>query len=117
MIRREHKERFLHELIAPEQAFFLKTAREAINSKRYRPSADLFHYCFFMTMKERMKTISPSCGDGMLRILLVEGTKDIDDALKIYIDRLEETIGPAPDPSGERFIDFFCECEQAQGFD
>ena len=117
MIRREHRETFLRELTAPEQAFFLKTAREAINLKKYRPSEDLFHYCYFMTMKERMKTISPSDGDGMLRILLVEGTKDIDDALKIYIVRLEETKGPAPDSSGGRFIDFFCECEQARGFD
>ena len=117
MIRREHKEKFLRKLTAPEQVFFLKTAREAISAKRYRPSEDLFHYCFLMTMKERMKTISPSHGDGMLRILLVEGTKDIDDALKIYIDRLEETKGPAPDSSGGRFIEFFCECEQAQGFD
>ena len=111
MIRREHKEKFQQELTAPEQVFFLKTAREAINSKRYCPSEDLFHYCYFMTMKERMKTIIPSRGDGMLRILLVEGTKDIDDALKIYIDRLEETKGPAPDPSGERFIEYFCEYE------
>jgi hypothetical protein len=111
MIRREHKEKFLQELTAPEKAFFLKTARDAINAKRYRPSEDLFHYCYFMTMKERIKTISPSRGDGMLRILLVEGTTDIDDVLKIYIDRLEETRGPVPDPSGERFIEYFCECE------
>jgi hypothetical protein len=111
MIRHEHKETFLKELTAPEKEFFLKTAREAITAKRYRPSGDLFHYCYFMTMKERMKTISPSRADGMLRILLVEGTKDIDDALKIHISRLEETRGPAPDPSGECFIEFFYECE------
>ena len=113
MIRKEHKERFLQQLTAPEQAFFLKTAREAIHAKRYRPSEDLFHYCYFMTMKERMKTISPSRGNGILRILLVEGTKNIDDALKIYIDRLEETRGPTPDPSGGTFIEYFSECEQA----
>lgn len=111
MIRREYKEKFEQELTAPEQAFFLKTAREAITSKRYRPSEDLFHYCYFMTMKERMKTISPSHGDGMLRILLVEGAKDTDDALKLYIERLEETKGPVPDPSGERFIEYFCESD------
>jgi len=109
MILREHKERFLQELTAQEQAFFLKTAREAITSKGYRPSEDLFHYCFFMTMKERMKTIRPAGGDGMLRTLLVEGTKDLEDTLKFYIDRLEETRGAEPDPSCRRFIAFFSE--------
>jgi len=109
MIRPEHKEIFLKELTAPEQAFFLKTAREAINVKRYRTSEDLFHYCYFMTMKERMKTISPTRGEGMLRFLLVEGAKDIDDALKIYIERLEKSRGPSPDPSGQRFIEYFSE--------
>lgn len=109
MIRPEHREIFLKELTAPEQAFFLKTARDAINVKKYRASEDLFHYCYFMTMKERMKTISPARGDGMLRFLLVEGTKDIDDALKIYIGRLETSRGPSPDPSGQRFIAYFSE--------
>jgi hypothetical protein len=109
MIRRELKERFRRELTAAEQVFFLKTAREAVTTKRYRPSEELFHYCYFMTMKERMKTINHAHGDGMLRFLLVEGAKDIDDALKIYTERLEETRGPAPDPSGRRFIEYFSE--------
>lgn len=107
MIRRELKETFQQELTASEKAFFLKTAREAIAVKRYRPSEDLFQYCYFLTMKERMKSISPSRGDGMLRFFLVEGAKDIDDALKIYTERLEETRGPAPDPSGGSFIEYF----------
>ena len=107
MIRQEHRERFERELTAAEQAFFLKTAREAITSKRYRPSEDLFHYCYFMTMEERMKSISPARDDGMLRVLLVESTKDIDDALKLYIERLEKTRGPVPDSSCEKFIEYF----------
>lgn len=111
MIRQEHKEKFLQELTPRERVFFLKAAREAIDSKGYRPSEDLFHYCYFMTMKERMKTISPDRGDGMARILLVEGTKDIDEALKIYTDRLEETKGPAPDRSGRIFLDFFSDSQ------
>ena len=109
MIRKEHKEKVLQELTAAEQAFFLKTAREAIRSKGYRPSEDLFYYCYFRTIKERVKTIHPSRGNGMLRVLLVEGTKDIDDTLKIYIHRLEETKGPTPDPSGDTFIEYFSE--------
>lgn len=107
MIRRELKEKFMQELTAGEKAFFLKTAREAVSQKRYRPSEDLFHYCYFMTMKQRMRTIHPSRSDGMLRILLVEGTKEIEDALKIYLERLEKTKGNAPDPLGERFIEYF----------
>ena len=109
MIRRELKEKFQKELTAGEKAFFLKTARVAVSVKKYHPSEDLFHYCYFMTMKERMKTISPARSDGMLRILLVEGTKEIDDALKIYVERLEESKGSAPDPEGGRFIEYFCE--------
>lgn len=111
MIRRELKERFLHELTPAEKAFFLKTARAAINLKRYRPSEDLFHYCYFMTMKERMRTIRPSRSDGMLRILLVEGTKEIEDALAIYTERLEKAKCPEPDPSGERFIEYFSDSD------
>lgn len=106
MIRQEHKEKFLLELTASEKVFFLRTAREAIDSKRYRPSEDLFHYCYFMTMRERLKTISPACAEGMIRILLVEGTEDMDYALNIYIERLEATKGSVPDPAGVRFIEY-----------
>lgn len=109
MIRQEHKEKFLSELTGSEKVFFLKTAREAIDVKRYRASEELFHYCYFMTMKERMKTISPSQSDGMMRILLVEGTRDIDDALKIYRVRLEETKGAASNFPAEKFIEYFTE--------
>ncbi len=107
MIRQEHKEKFLQELTASEKVFFLKTARAAISAKRYRPSEDLFYYCYFMTLRERLKAISPSRGNGMTRILLVEGAKDIDDTLKIYIQRLEETKGSTPDPSGDKFLELF----------
>lgn len=109
MIRQEHREKFLRELTAQEKACFLETAREAIAVKRYRPSEDLFHYCYVMTMKKRLKAVSPSRCNGMLRVLLVEGTRDIDEALKIYTDRLEETKGPEPDPAWERFLEYFCE--------
>jgi len=62
-----------------------------------------------MTMKERLETITPGRADGLERILLVEGTRDIDDALKIYTDRLEESKSPAPDPSGRKFLEYFSE--------
>lgn len=108
-IREEHKEKFIRELTPSERVFFLKTAREAIESRRYRPSEDLFHYCYFMTMKERLETITPGRADGLERSLLVEGTRDIDDALKIYTDRLEESKSPTPDPSGRKFLEYFSE--------
>jgi len=79
MTRQEHKEKFLQELTAAEKVIFLKTAREAIRSRRYRPSEALFFYGYFMTIRERLKTISPSRGNSIARILLVEGTKDIDE--------------------------------------
>ncbi len=61
MILQEHKEKFLQELTTSKKVFFLKNARKTIKAKRYRPSEDLFYYCYFMMIKERLKTISPLC--------------------------------------------------------
>jgi hypothetical protein len=109
MIRKELKDTFLRELTSSEKGQFLKRAKEAILAKGYRPSEDLFYYCYFKTMKERVKTVYPMRGDGMLRLLLVEGAKDIDEMLSIYVDRLEETKGTMPDPRGDMFIEYLSE--------
>jgi len=111
MIRQEHKEKFQKDLTAYEKAFFLGTARDAIRLKRYLASEDLFFYCYFMTIKERMKTVSSSGGSTMARILYVQAARDIEDALAIYIGRLEATKGPAPDTSGDKFIEYFSATE------
>lgn len=107
MIRQELKEKFLQELTALEKDFFLMTAREAIRVKRYLPSEDLFFYCYFMTVKERMKAISPSRGNAFAHILCVEASKDIDDVLTLYIGRLEDTKGTVPHSEGNKFIEHF----------
>ncbi len=105
MIRKDLRERFQSELTAGEKAFFLRKAREAIYEKGYRAGEDLFHYCWFLTMKERLRTIRPDRRDGHLRMLLVEGTRDIEDAIKLYAERLESGKLPTPDSEGGRFLE------------
>lgn len=105
MIRKDLRERFQAELTAAEKAFFLRKAREAIFERGYRAGEDLFHYCWFLTMKERLRTIRPERGDGALRVLLVEGAREVEDAIKLYADRLEATKLPSPDGRGGRFLE------------
>lgn len=106
-LKKELKEKFLQELTPSEKVFFLKTAREAITVKRYRPSEDLFHYCYFLTMKERLRAMSHQRGEGYVRFLLVEGMKDVEDAVKLYEERLEKGKLPEAERKAEQFIDFF----------
>jgi hypothetical protein len=98
---------FIRELAPGEKAFFLKRAREAVVVRGYRASEDLFHYCWFLTLRERLRGISPQGGAGHLRVLLVEGKKDMDDAIRMYAERLEAGKSPEPDRSGELFIEYF----------
>ena len=108
-LRKELKEKFLRDLNPAERLLFLKKANEAILSKGYQVSEDLFHYCYYLALKERFKNIIPESDQGMLRFLLVEGKKDIEDALALYEARLEETKLPVPDQSGLKFIEYFSE--------
>jgi hypothetical protein len=105
LIRKDLRERFQGELTAAEKAFFLRKAREAIYEKGYRAGEDLFHYCWFLTMKERLRTIRPDRRDGHLRMLLVEGAREVEDAVKLYAGRLESSRLPSPDRRGGRFIE------------
>jgi hypothetical protein len=106
-IGRELKEKFLMELTPAEKAFFLRKAREAVAVKRYRPSEDLFHYCYFLTLRERLRGIRPASGEGYLRFLRVEGDREVDDAVRLYEERLHAHRLPAPSDEGEKFIEFF----------
>jgi len=108
-LRKELKEKFIRDMNPSEKLFFLKKAKEAIMLKGYRAGEDLFHYCYFLTIKERFRSISPEGGEGLLRFLLVEGTKDVDEAIKLYEARLEETKIPLPDENGYKFIEYFFE--------
>jgi hypothetical protein len=77
--------------------------------KGYQASEDLFHYCYYLTLQERFRSISPERDEGMLRFLLVEGKKDIEEAMKVYEARLEETKLLLPDKKGDNFMEYFSE--------
>ena len=84
------KEQFLREFTPSERLFFLKKAKEAVFINGYVPGEDLYQYCYFLTHKKRLDSLSDPSSSGMVRYLAVECRKDIEDALKIYKDRLEK---------------------------
>lgn len=108
-LRKELKEKFIRDLTPSEKLFFLKKAREAIILKGYQACEDLFHYCYFLTLKERLRSISPQSGEGYTRFLLVEGMKDTEEAIKLYEERLEANKLPKPDKKGYKFLEYFSE--------
>jgi len=95
------KEQFLREFSPSERFYFLKKAKEAVFIDGYVPGEDLYQYCYFLTQKKRLETMSDPGANGMVRYLAVEGRKDIDEALKIYKVRLEKN---------KRFVSYE-ECE------
>jgi len=108
-LRKELKERFLAELTPVEKAFFLRTAGFAIYESGYRATEDLFHYCWFLTLRERLREMCPDPEQGYLRFVLVEGTRQIDDAVKLYRERLESSRQFVPDMGGSAFLDYLSE--------
>ena len=108
-LRKELKEKFLRDLSPSERIFFLKKSEEAILLKGYRASENLFFYCYYLTLQERFRGITPNRDEGMLRFLLVEVKKDVEEALKLYEARLEETKLSLPDERGDRFVEYFTE--------
>lgn len=109
MVRRELKDIFTQEFTSSEKLYFLKKAREGISQKGYPAGETLFHYCYFLTLKERMLGISSPVSDGFIRFLLVEGKKDIEEAITLYEEQLEKRRLSPPDSAGLTFIDFFSE--------
>jgi hypothetical protein len=107
--KKELKEKFIRDLTPSEKIFFLNKAKDAIAQKRYPAGEALFHYCYFLTLRERMRGISSAGGEGYMRFLLVEGTKDLEEAIRMYEDILEKNKLPAPDPAGYKFIEHFSE--------
>jgi hypothetical protein len=103
------KEKFLRELTRAERLFFLRKAKEAIEQEGYTAGEDLFHYCYFLALRERMKGIGTAQGEGYVRVLLVEGTKAIEEMIRMYQDRLEKSKTASPDPEALRFIEYFSE--------
>lgn len=102
-LRRELKEKFLSEFTPAEQVFFLRKAREAIQEKGYPSKEDLFHYCFFLTLRERIRVLH-SGAEGYARVLFVEGMREVEDAVKIHEERLERAKGAKADPEGADFL-------------
>ncbi len=101
------KEKFLRELDPSEKVFFLKKTQECIIERGYLAGEDLFYYCYFLTLRERFRKISPSGGEGYMRFLLVEGTRDLEDAVRLYESRLEKSKTTKPDPVGRKYLDYF----------
>ncbi len=108
-LRKELKEKFVRDLNPSEKLFFLKKAKEAIMLKGYPACEDLFHYCYFLTLKERFRGISTQSGEGYLRFLVVEGTKDVEDAIKLYEERLEKKKQSVPETKEYKFLEYFSE--------
>ncbi|HSB31563.1 MAG TPA: hypothetical protein VLD55_08185 [Candidatus Sulfobium mesophilum] len=103
------KEKFLSELIPLERIFFLKKAKEAVEQKGYPAGEDLFYYCYFLTLRERIRKIGVSGCEGYVRVLLVEGAKEIEEMVKMYEERLEKRKTISPDPDAQNFIEYFSE--------
>ena len=91
------KEKFIRDLTPGEQRFFLKKAREAITQRGYPACEDLFHYCYFLTMRERLSGIDSYGGEGYMRFLLVETRRDTEQEVRLYEERLESRKRPQPD--------------------
>jgi len=108
MLRRELKEKFLRELTPSERVYFLKKAREAVRLKGYMPGEDMFWYCFYVTLGERLRQIG-SQGNGYVKFLFVQGVKDIEEMIREYEERLEKRKQPSQYPEGEKFIEYFSE--------
>ncbi len=103
---RELKTKFLRELTPAEQLFFLKKARESATQKGYPVGEDLFNYCYFVTLRERLRLIDTQGGEGYMRFLHVESRKEIDVEVKVYEKRLEERKLSGVDPSGVKLLEY-----------
>jgi hypothetical protein len=103
------KEKFLADLTPAEKLFFLRKAEEAIAQKGYPTGEDLFHYCYFLTLRERMRGIGAAQGEGYVRVLLVEGMREIEEMIRTYQERLEKRKTPSHDPEALRFIESLSE--------
>ncbi len=105
ILRKELKERFLSEFGPAEKLFFLKKAREAITQKGYPACEDLFHYCYFVTLKERLCSINPQGGERYMRFMLVESRREIEHEVKVYAQKLETKKRPVADVMGYKLLE------------
>lgn len=102
---KELETKFLREFTPSEQLFFVNKARECVSQKGYPVSEDLFNYCWFLTLRERLRQIAPQGGEGLMRFMLVESRKEIEDEVKVFEKRLEEKKLPRADTRGYALIE------------
>jgi len=102
----ELKAKFLQEFTPSEQLFFLKKARECINIKGYQASEDLFSYCYFLTILERLKLIDARGCEGLTRLMLVQSQKEARDEIKVYERQLEREKLPAAGRPSSRLLEY-----------
>ena len=88
-LRKELKEKFIEVLTPYERGFFLKKAVTAFTSHEYPGGEDLFYYCYFSILKERVRGMDPEGGIGFMSPLSTEGAKDIEETVKMYEESLE----------------------------
>ncbi len=86
---RETAKKFLKELSPSEQYYFLNKVNEAVYKDGYVPDEDLFYYCYFLTLKERLRNITSYRTEGYLRYVYAEGLKDVEDSIKFYKERID----------------------------
>ncbi len=108
------RDRFIREFTASEKRFFLRQARDALYMRGYQAGEDLFFYCYFLTLSERLRSLRGGSSEGYARFLLVEGTRDLDEAKRTYEERLEKGKLTSPDTRGGTFIDYLCEEQSAR---
>jgi hypothetical protein len=102
----ELKAKFLRDFLPGEQAFFLKTARECVIERGYPVSEDLFNYCCFLTLRERLRLIGAGGGEGLMRFMLVESRREIDVEVRELERRLEGRKQRVDDAAGRRLLEF-----------
>lgn len=110
-LRKELKEIFLQEFTLSEKAFFLRKAQESIEVNGYPAGEDLFFYCYFLAQKERLRSLGTS-GAGYMRVMLVEGVRDVEDMVRMYRERLEKNNISKSDIADRTFLEFFSESTQ-----
>jgi hypothetical protein len=103
---KEMKARFLREFTPDEQVFFLKRARECVKEKGYPVSEDLFNYCWFQTLAERLRRIDPQGCEGVMRFLLVESRRDLQAEVLYYEQRIEEKKRPGTDRQVSGMVEY-----------
>lgn len=86
---KEVAKKFLKELTSAEQYYFLNKVNEAVYKEGYTPDEDLFYYCYFLTLKERLRSITAYRTEGYLRYIYAEGLKDVEDSIKFYKEKID----------------------------